>query len=313
MPSTRRSRGSGGRPCRRPRKTLPGLAALVALFVVGAVGIPASQAGADPPQPPHGDGVHPGGGNDHLDNSAHTLHPDPAPPPPPPDTPPPKVVPPVVKPAPTNAPAPAPSGFGGVAGAKASGTAKSASGGPKGSVVVTPVPNPVTHPSVKHATKKPKVIQTTPVPPAPISTPAAPESNPNRSTFADRLLAPTAINLSAKNLGEGGMLALLLAALLYLPVTIFNKATEKNHETVKRWFARPRAWLAFLFGWIPFAKHPAITLAVGVVASAGLFSFIEPGFPTEQGALEYLIGMVIGFGVVSLVFFATWRLVLHRL
>ncbi len=140
-----------------------------------------------------------------------------------------------------------------------------------------------------------------------------PESNPNRSTFADRLLAPTAIDLSAKNLGEGGMLALLLAALLYLPVTIFNKATEKNHETIKRWFAHPRAWLAFLFGWIPFARHPAATLTVGVIASAALFSFIEPGFPTEEGALQYLIGMVIGFGVVSIVFFSTWRLVLHRL
>ncbi len=217
-------------------------------------------------------------------------------------------------PAPTPAPTPTPSGFSGVAAVKASGTAKkSGSGGSGSSVVVTPVPNPVTHPA-KHATKKPKAIKTAPLPPAPISAPAAPpQSNPNRSTFADRLLAPTSIDLSGKNLGEGGMLALLLAALLYLPVTIFNKATEKNHETVKGWFARPRAWLAFLFGWIPFKKHPAITLSVGVVASAALFSFIEPGFPTEEGALEYLIGMVLGFALVSIVFFATWRLVLHRL
>ena len=44
-----------------------------------------------------------------------------------------------------------------------------------------------------------------------------------------------------------------------------------------------------------------------------LFSFIEPGFPTEEGALQYLIGMVIGFAVVSFVFFSTWRLVLWRL
>jgi hypothetical protein len=142
---------------------------------------------------------------------------------------------------------------------------------------------------------------------------AATSGNPNRSTFADRLLSPTDINLSAKNLAEGGMLALLLAALLYLPVTIFNKATEKNHETIRRWFAGPRALLLFLFGWIPFKKHPAITLTLGVIASAVLFSFIEPGFPTEDGALEYLIGMVAGFAVVSFVFFSTWRLVLRRL
>ena len=96
-------------------------------------------------------------------------------------------------------------------------------------------------------------------------------------------------------------------------MTIFNKATEKNHEAIKRWFARPRAWLLFLFGWIPFRKHPAITLTLGVIASAVLFSFIEPGFPTEEGALQYLIGMVLGFAVVSFVFFSTWRLVLWRL
>ena len=137
--------------------------------------------------------------------------------------------------------------------------------------------------------------------------------NPNRSTLADHLLSPTQIDLSAENLAEGGLLALLLAAMLYLPVTIFNKATEKNHETIRRWFERPRAWLLFLFGWIPFRKHPAITLTLGVVASAVLFSFIEPGFPTEEGALQYLVGMVLGFALVSIVFFSTWRLVLLRL
>jgi hypothetical protein len=142
---------------------------------------------------------------------------------------------------------------------------------------------------------------------------SAPAGNPDRSTFAESLLSPTKVKLSAKNLGQGGMLALLLAALLYLPVTIFNKATEKNHETLKRWFERPRAWIAAAFAWLPFAGHPAITLGLGVVASAALFSFIEPGFPTEPGAPEYLLGMVLGFALVSTVFFSTWRLVLHRL
>ena len=126
-------------------------------------------------------------------------------------------------------------------------------------------------------------------------------------------MSPTQIDLSAKNIGEGGLLALLLAALLYLPVTIFNKATEKNHEALTSLLERPRAWLLFLFGWIPFRNHPAVTLTFGVLASAVLFSFIEPGFPTEEGALQYLVGMVLGFALVSLVFFSTWRLVLHRL
>jgi hypothetical protein len=289
-------------------------AACVAVTLLSLTVLGGNQVQASPPQPPHGDGVHAGGGNDHLDNSGHTLHPDPAPPPP--GTAPPIVTPPVVGPGPTSAPATTQSGVGDVAGAKASGHAAASPRRSGGSVVVTPTPNPASEPAPHHK-KAVKHVKAAPVPrPAPIAAPAAPaapQANSDRSTFADRLLAPTAIDLSAENLGEGGMLALLLAALLYLPVTIFNKATEKNHEVVKRWFARPRAWFAAVFGWIPFAKHPAITLAVGVVASAGLFSFIEPGFPTEEGALQYLIGMVIGFGLVSLVFFTTWRLVLHRL
>jgi hypothetical protein len=178
-------------------------------------------------------------------------------------------------------------------------------------VIVKPHTNPaakVAHHKANPA-KRIKVSGAGPLP----SSAAESGDNPNRSTLADHLLSPTQIDLSAKNLGEGGLLALLLAALLYLPVTIFNKATEKNHETIKRWFARPRAWLLFLFGWIPFRKHPAITLTLGVLASAVLFSFIEPGFPTEEGALQYLVGMMLGFALVSFVFFSTWRLVLHRL
>jgi hypothetical protein len=175
---------------------------------------------------------------------------------------------------------------------------------------VKPHTNPATAHHKANAPKAAKVTAAAGPPPGAVE---ASSGNPDRSTFADRLLSPTDIDLSAENLAQGGLLALLLAALLYLPVTIFNKATEKNHETIKRWFAGPRAVLLFLFGWIPFRKHPAITLTLGVLASAVLFSFIEPGFPTEDGALQYLIGMVLGFGLVSFVFFATWRLVLWRL
>jgi hypothetical protein len=172
-------------------------------------------------------------------------------------------------------------------------------------------PPPVKHHPKKHVHAVHAIPLPTLVPP-PLPAPVA-SGNPSRSNFADHLLSPTQIDLSAKNLGEGGLIALLLAALLYLPVTIFNKATEKNHDTISRWFARPRAWVAGLFGWIPVSKHPGWTLTGGVIASAALFAFIEPGFPSEQGALEYLLGMMIGFALVSVVFFASWKLVLQRL
>ncbi len=303
MPSTRRSRGSGGAPGARRLITVSCLTAL-AVVLIGA-----AQAPADPPVPPHGDGLHLGGGNDHLDNSSHGLYPETTTTP----TPAPQADPP--------APAPTSSGGSAVAGALAASgnlagirnTSSAPAPRPQGTVTVPPQTAPPKPAPVKHHVKPP--------PPKPVLAPPlalpqlapAPVSNPRRSTFANRLLSPTQVDLSAKNLGEGGMLALLLIALLYLPVTIFNKSTEKNQETIRSWFARPRAWLLFLFGWIPFRKHPAVTLTIGAVVSATLFAFIEPGFPTEKGALQYLIGMLLGFALVSLVFFTTWHLVIRRL
>ena len=333
MPFTRRSRGSGRQELAHLALLLAGCLALALLSLTVFGG---GRVQAKPPNPPQGDGVHPGQGNGGLDNSAHNLHPNPQPPPPPdnpppdnppPHDPPPNDPPPDDSPPPDKSPGdgggsggyssstgPASTGLGGVAGATASAHAggHSHGPGPAPSVVVKPHPSPAAGPVHHKAAPSGRGVKVAGAGPtaAPV---AGPTGNPQRSTFADRLLSPTQIDLSAKNLGEGGLFALLLAALLYLPVTIFNKATEKNHEAFSRLMGKPRALMLFLFGWIPFRGHPVFTLTFGVVASAVLFSFIEPGFPTEDGAPQYLIGMLLGFALVSVVFFATWRLVIHRL
>ena len=135
----------------------------------------------------------------------------------------------------------------------------------------------------------------------------------DRSTFAQRVLSPAQVDFSFTNLAEGGLLAFLLAALLYLPVTIFNKATEKNHETISGWFAGPRHRMEAIAAAIPFGRHPlALLLSTGVVGGA-LFSFVEPGFPGRAGSLQYLIGMILGFVLVAGIFFGTWHAVVHRL
>ena len=291
-------------------------AALLFAALCFAVGAPA--AFGDPPFPPHGDGLHKGGGNDHLDNSSHGYYPGTPPPDnPPPDNPPPDNPPPQVTPTDTGSGAVAGAtassgGFSGVAGVKTSGHAPTFHPAP--TVTVAPQPAPPKIAPVKHHAKPvhtPKPIALPALPPAPVPAVAATDSR--RSIFANHLLSPTGVDLSAKNLGEGGLLAILLIALLYLPVTIFNKTTEKNDATIHRWLERPRAAMAFLFGWIPLRNHAVWTLVVGVLLSAFLFSFIEPGFPTENGALEYGIGMALGFGLVSTTFFTTWRYVIHRL
>jgi hypothetical protein len=289
------------------------LIAFASLLALGSFGLIAAEVSADP-----------GNGNA-CPPSSH--NPGGAPPcgfppesEPPPETPPQEEPPPDAAPTSGGAEAPvAPAvtgGLGGVAGAHAGGhssggTTQHSAPPPTQTVVVKPTRQPPAHHPAKHV-KAPKAGPA-PAPAPPVTATAEPASNPERSTFAGRLLSPGDIELDAHHLGTGGLLALLLAALLYLPVTIFNKATEKNHEEISRWFARPKAVLAAAFAWIPVSRHPGLTLTGGVLASAGLFAFIEPGFPTEDGALQYLIGMLIGFGLVSVVFFASWRLVLHRL
>jgi hypothetical protein len=180
-------------------------------------------------------------------------------------------------------------------------------------VTVAPEPaSPVVHHAKKHHKVVPKIAPLAPPILAPLPAPA-PAGNPARSTLADRVLTPTELDLSAHNLGQGGVLALLLAALLYLPVMIFNKSTEKNHATIERWLSRPRAWWAAATGWLPTVGNPYAILAIGVVASTALFVFVEPNFPNEEGAWQYALGMLLGFAIVSTVFFATWRYVIHVL
>ncbi|MDX6625221.1 MAG: hypothetical protein QOE56_210 [Solirubrobacterales bacterium] len=134
-----------------------------------------------------------------------------------------------------------------------------------------------------------------------------------RSSFAGHLLLPGEIDLSAANLAEGGLLAFILAALLYLPVMIFNKTTERNHETISGWFAGPRGRLSALGASLPLTRHPLALLVAGGMIGGFLFAFVEPGFPSEEGSLQYLVGMMLGLTVVGVVFFATWREVVKRL
>jgi hypothetical protein len=298
MPLTPRAPGRGTRRVARPRRAWRShlaVAGLLALTALGLIAVSASASNGNPcPPSSHNPGGQPPCGF-----------------PPPPETPAPE---PQQSPTPTAGPPQSSGGTGGVAGAKASG------GSGRTTHRAAPVPTatvePVHHAKVHHAVKKTKPAKAVPVPPpppAPVIAPAPPTSNPDRSTFADRLLTPGEIDLSADNLGKGGLLAFLLAALLYLPITIFNKATEKNHDVIQRWLARPRAWLIAIASLIPFQGHTFFTLAAGVLASTALFSFVEPGFPHESGSLEYAIGMLIGFAVVSAVFFGTWRFVIHWL
>jgi hypothetical protein len=96
-------------------------------------------------------------------------------------------------------------------------------------------------------------------------------------------------------------------------VTIFNKATEKNHETIAGWLAGPRRRMEAIAERIPFGRHPlALLLSTGVVSGL-LFSFVEPGFPRNAGSLQYLTGMILGFVLVASIFFGAWREVVHRL
>jgi hypothetical protein len=312
MLSTPRTTGRGRPRIRGGRRRL---LALAGLLLAGLVGLIATQASANQGNgnacPPSS---HSPGGAPPCGFPPESEPPPETPPPPPPEEPPPNKEPTAVV---SEPPAPPPAARGGVASA----TAKGHSGGGSGSTGSQPTVTvkPAENPPAQHAAKPGKPSKQAPkvaaVPPPVLTTtaPTGPATNPERSTFAERLLTPGEIHLDAEHLGKGGLLAFLLAALLYLPITIFNKATEKNHEVFDRWLAHPRAWLAAIASLIPFQGHTLLTLVAGVLASTVLFSFVEPGFPRESGSLEYLIGMLLGFAIVSTVFFGTWRFVVDWL
>ena len=327
------------------------VAAIAALFCLallgGLVGVGPAGGGPDPAAAKKPGGGSSGGGSDrgyhngnqgngpnhsgdhnqdgHPDNGHHHDNDnddddDHHPPPPPPDPDPDPEQPPVEEPQTPTEPANVSSGgVSSVAGTSAKGHSSHHHSNPKGhsqssgEVIIPPSLEKKERKPHKEA-KKPKGHKV--VPAAPITgtvAAVAAATNPERSGLANRLLSPTDLELDGEHLAGGGLIALLLAALLYLPVMIFNKATEKNHDEVRKFLARPRAWTAAIMATIPFAGNPVATLAMGVVATTALFSFVEPGFPTEAGSLQYLIGMFLGFTVVSTVFFLTWRIVLHRL
>jgi hypothetical protein len=274
------------------------LAACVGLLAVGSAGTGPGRAAADPSQPLPPNWPPPSQQPESTPNWA------------PPNWPPPHgESPPITQDSPPAPPASS-GNLGGVAGAHASGGSSRRAP----TVTVAPVQTPeadAVQPKAKKA--KPKAVPPPVAAPAPAPIPAPVESDSGRSSLADTLLNPTEVDLSAENLAEGGLLAFLLFALLYLPVMIFNKTTEKNHDTVRRWLARPRAWFAWFTTRLPFAGHPLGTLIAGVLASTVLFSFVEPDFPNEEGAWQYALGMLLGFTLVSTVFFVTWRFVVHWL
>jgi hypothetical protein len=237
-----------------------------------------------------------GDGHAYLVSANGTTPPDPGPGPGPG---------PVFTPTTGGASGPASPGSGGKAGVSSSGSGEGASSSSPGQLV-QPKPIPPASPGIPEGRGHDAA--------AAAAAPAAEQATPpGRSSFANRVLTPGQVDLSAKNLAEGGMLAFILATLLYLPVMIFNKTTERNHETISGWFAGPGHRLAALATALPLTAHPlALLLASGVIGGA-LFAFVEPGFPSEEGSLQYLVGMMLGFTLVGLAFFATWRETVKRL
>ena len=56
-----------------------------------------------------------------------------------------------------------------------------------------------------------------------------------------------------------------------------------------------------------------VARAGGIAGEDLGFEFVDPHFPGKDGAVEYALGMLLGFALVGLVFFGTWRYVIHRL
>ncbi len=127
------------------------------------------------------------------------------------------------------------------------------------------------------------------------------------SAVATAVPGPTGIVLDPVALGQAAVLSLLLVIVLPFPAELFNRTLEVHLDEVRGWF-----------GWIPGMRRTAEAPAEGrgagralgigafVLASAALYSLLDPGIGLDAGSAATFIGILIGLLAV------TWLAALPR-
>lgn len=187
----------------------------------------------------------------------------------------------------------------------------------------TSSPAPTTTPAVP-APSTPRPAAPAPptppsAPPAAAASPPAPPSPPHGSgtrssalgggpvrighaaaAFAGSLPSPTKVSLQVKQVAQDGFLAVLLLALLSLPIRIINETLTANTDRLAALAARVRRLRLWV---VASRRRPPLALGLVLIAIAGAceYGFVEPSFGFDSSSLALVTGLAAAFLVLSVV------------
>jgi len=120
------------------------------------------------------------------------------------------------------------------------------------------------------------------------------------SAVAVAVPGPTGIVIDPVALGQAAGLSLLLVIVLPFPAELFNRTLEVHLDEVRGWF-----------GWLPWMRPTeaatagsggagrAFGIGLFVLASAALYSLLDPGIGLDAGSAATFVGVLIGLLAVT--------------
>lgn len=147
-----------------------------------------------------------------------------------------------------------------------------------------------------------------PVPPEPPAPPQAqappggePERGPAAAAFAGSLPSPSEINLQLAVVAQDAGLAVLLLALLALPIGLINDTLASNADRLAAFFERARRLRSRLVSAETMRIPALVGLALAAVVAAVEYGFIEPSFGLDISSMSMVAGLAGAFLVMSLI------------
>lgn len=116
--------------------------------------------------------------------------------------------------------------------------------------------------------------------------------------LVDSVPSPAEINLDPVVIAASLVLTAGMLFLVPFPAEIFNNTLVEHHDRIKGWFRRREgSHESGLWGrwWV---------IALGVVAMALLYGFLDPGFGIGSGSLPLMGGLLVGVAITTLGFLA---------
>lgn len=128
-----------------------------------------------------------------------------------------------------------------------------------------------------------------------------PARGPAAVAFANSLPSPSQVNMTIKAVAQDGSLAILLLALLSLPIGLINDTLASNADRLAAFFERVRR-LRSRYVTTETVRIPVI---VGLFAVAVLgaveYGFIEPSFGFDISSMSMVAGLAASFIALSLI------------